>query len=86
MLPRILLAGSRYDVSTPYEWSVSLSRQLPSATLLTYDGVSSGSYDDSPCARQAIDAYLADRPNLAEGHALPGGRPPARNRSRARPS
>jgi pimeloyl-ACP methyl ester carboxylesterase len=57
-LPPILMTNSRYDVATPYEWGTSLAGQLPSATLLTYDGVGHGDYWLSPCAREAIDTYL----------------------------
>ena len=57
-LPPILMTNSRYDVATPYEWATSLASQLPSATLLTYDGVGHGDYWLSPCAQSAIDTYL----------------------------
>ncbi|PWK42595.1 alpha/beta hydrolase [Actinoplanes xinjiangensis] len=60
-LPPILLANSRYDVATPYQWGRSLANQLPSATFLTYDGVGHGTYWLSDCARAAIDTYLIER-------------------------
>ncbi|MBB3096824.1 pimeloyl-ACP methyl ester carboxylesterase [Actinoplanes campanulatus] len=59
-LPPILLANSRWDVATPYEWGTSLASQLPSARFLTYDGVGHGTYWRSDCARAAIDMYLVE--------------------------
>jgi len=58
--PPILMTNSRYDVATPYEWAADTATQLPSAVLLTYDGVGHRDYQRSPCARAAIDAYLID--------------------------
>ncbi|WP_285691711.1 alpha/beta hydrolase [Actinoplanes sp. NBRC 103695] len=83
-LPRILVANSKYDVARPYEWALSLSRQLPSATLLTYDGVSVGTYFDSSCARQAIDAYLLTGRTPPKGTHCPAvGPQPATGAARA---
>ena len=57
-LPPILIANSRFDPYTPYQWAESLTAQLPSATLLTYDGSGHGVYRLSSCAQKAIDTYL----------------------------
>jgi pimeloyl-ACP methyl ester carboxylesterase len=70
-LPPILLANSRWDVATPYEWGRSLAKQLPSATFLTYDGVGHGTYWLSPCAQAAIDTYLVERRTPAKGTHCP---------------
>jgi pimeloyl-ACP methyl ester carboxylesterase len=70
-LPPILMANSRYDVATPYQWGASLAGQLPSATFLTYDGVGHGTYWLSDCARAAIDTYLIGRVTPAEGTHCP---------------
>ncbi|WP_328469980.1 alpha/beta hydrolase [Actinoplanes sp. NBC_00393] len=70
-LPPILLANSRWDVATPYEWGRSLARQLPSSTFLTYDGVGHGTYWLSPCAQAAIDTYLVERRTPAKGTHCP---------------
>ncbi|MEV1066224.1 alpha/beta hydrolase [Streptomyces sp. NPDC050263] len=57
--PPILLTDSRYDAATPYSWGVNAARQIgDEAVLLTYDGAGHGDYWLSPCARDAIDAYL----------------------------
>ncbi|MEU4620858.1 alpha/beta hydrolase [Actinoplanes sp. NPDC023801] len=70
-LPPILLANSRWDVATPYQWGTTLASQLPSATFLTYDGVGHGTYWLSPCARAAIDTYLVERRTPAKGTHCP---------------
>ncbi|WP_430785812.1 alpha/beta hydrolase [Actinoplanes sp. G11-F43] len=70
-LPAILIANSRYDVATPYQWGTSLARQLPSSTFLTYDGVGHGTYWLSGCARNAIDTYLVERRTPAKGTHCP---------------
>jgi hypothetical protein len=56
--PPILMTNSLRDVATPYQWAQNVARQLPTATLLTYDGAGHGNYLLSTCARAAIDAYL----------------------------
>ncbi|MBO3742328.1 alpha/beta hydrolase [Actinoplanes flavus] len=70
-LPPILLANSRWDVATPYEWGTSLASQLPSARFLTYDGVGHGTYWRSDCARAAIDTYLVELRTPAKGTHCP---------------
>jgi pimeloyl-ACP methyl ester carboxylesterase len=70
-LPPILLANSRWDVATPYQWGTTLAGQLPSATFLTYDGVGHGTYWLSSCARAAIDTYLVERRTPAKGTHCP---------------
>ncbi|MFC7532904.1 alpha/beta hydrolase [Actinoplanes sp. GCM10030250] len=70
-LPPILIANSRYDVATPYQWGRSLAGQLPSSTFLTYDGVGHGTYWLSPCAQAAIDTYLVDRRTPKKGAHCP---------------
>jgi len=47
-----------HDIATPYEWAQHVVQQLPTATLLTYDGTGHGDYTNSLCARDAIDKYL----------------------------
>ncbi|MDI6104938.1 alpha/beta hydrolase [Actinoplanes sp. NEAU-A12] len=70
-LPPILIANSRYDVATPYQWGTSLASQLPSSTFLTYEGVGHGTYWLSPCAQAAIDTYLVERRTPAKGAHCP---------------
>lgn len=84
-LPPILMTNSRWDVATPYEWGKSLARQLPSATLLTYDGVGHGDYWLSPCARDAIDTYLLTRRTPPQGTHCPAVFPPGAQTLRSRP-
>jgi pimeloyl-ACP methyl ester carboxylesterase len=56
--PPILMTNSVHDIATPYEWATNIATQLPTATLLTYDGTGHGDYGSSLCARDAIDKYL----------------------------
>ena len=55
----ILVVGTRFDPATPYPWAVALSQQLPTSTLLSYEGDGHTAYGaGSGCVDQAIDAYL----------------------------
>lgn len=60
--PPILVIGSVHDPVTPYEWSVSLARQLTHGVLLSSEGhfhaVSFHSPSLSPCIDAAVTAYL----------------------------
>ncbi|PZG95829.1 proteinase, partial [Streptomyces sp. NTH33] len=47
--------------ATPYRWAQSLSRQLSSARLLTYDGDGHTAYGrGSGCVDSTINTYLLD--------------------------
>lgn len=55
----ILVVGTRYDPATPYAWAQALSRQLPTSTLLTFEGNGHTAYGSgSRCADTAISKYL----------------------------
>ncbi|MFJ4617341.1 alpha/beta hydrolase [Streptomyces sp. NPDC088812] len=55
----IVVVGTTRDPATPYGWARSLSRQLSSARLLTYDGDGHTAYGrGSGCIDSAINAYL----------------------------
>ena len=55
----ILIVGTTYDPATPYAWSVALNRQLPTSTLLTYQGDGHTAYSrGSACISRLVDAYL----------------------------
>jgi pimeloyl-ACP methyl ester carboxylesterase len=57
----ILVIGGTYDPATPYSWAKALNRQLPTSTLLTYDGDGHTVYGGtSPCIDELVDAYLLD--------------------------
>ncbi|MBV8931479.1 MAG: alpha/beta fold hydrolase [Kutzneria sp.] len=56
--PPILMVNNWYDPATPYAWAVDAASQIPSATLLTYEGWGHGSYDKSPCVADIVDSYL----------------------------
>jgi pimeloyl-ACP methyl ester carboxylesterase len=55
----ILVVGTTRDPATPYRWAQSLSRQLASARLLTYQGDGHTAYGrGSTCIDSTINAYL----------------------------
>jgi pimeloyl-ACP methyl ester carboxylesterase len=57
--PPILVVGTKYDPATPYSWALSLSRQLPHARLLTWNGDGHEAYNrGSDCIDSAVDHYL----------------------------
>ena len=57
----ILVIGTTGDPATPYEWAESLTEQLASATLLTWEGEGHTAYGRSnQCVIDAVDAYLVD--------------------------
>jgi pimeloyl-ACP methyl ester carboxylesterase len=55
----IVVVGTTRDPATPYRWARSLSRQLSSARLLTYEGDGHTAYGrGSDCIDDTINAYL----------------------------
>jgi pimeloyl-ACP methyl ester carboxylesterase len=55
----IIVIGTTYDPATPYSWARALTRQLPTATLLTYRGDGHTAYGGaSRCIDEAVDRYL----------------------------
>lgn len=64
----IVVVGTTRDPATPYRWARSLSRQLSSARLLTYEGDGHTAYGrGSDCIDDAIDTYLLRGTPPAEG-------------------
>ncbi len=57
----ILVIGTTRDPATPYEWAVSLARQLDSGVLLSRDGDGHTAYTSgNACIDDTVDAYLID--------------------------
>ncbi|EWM12422.1 peptidase [Kutzneria sp. 744] len=56
--PPLLMVGALHDPATPYVWQTDVAGQLPTATLLTYDGWGHGQYFKSSCVDDAVDDYL----------------------------
>jgi pimeloyl-ACP methyl ester carboxylesterase len=55
----IIVVGTTRDPATPYEWAVSLSRELSNGHLLTYNGDGHTAYrEGSHCVDGVVDAYL----------------------------
>ncbi|MFJ9162243.1 alpha/beta hydrolase [Streptomyces griseoviridis] len=64
----IVVVGTTRDPATPYRWAQSLSRQLSSARLLTYEGDGHTAYGrGSTCIDSTINAYLLKGTPPAEG-------------------
>lgn len=65
----ILVVGTTGDLATPYEWAESLTAQLESGVLLTYEGFGHLAYlsAGSDCVDSAVDAYLLDGELPEEG-------------------
>ncbi|MGO1539453.1 MAG: alpha/beta hydrolase [Leucobacter sp.] len=56
----ILVVGTTGDPATPYRWAESLSEQLESATLVTFQGEGHTAYGKNDCINNAVDAYLLE--------------------------
>jgi pimeloyl-ACP methyl ester carboxylesterase len=66
--PTTLVVGTRYDPATPYKAAKRLVQQLGNARLLTMTGDGHTAYGaGSPCADEAIEAYLLSLALPAEG-------------------
>ncbi|HEX5369830.1 MAG TPA: alpha/beta hydrolase, partial [Dehalococcoidia bacterium] len=67
--PPILLIGNTGDPATPYKWAVAVSKELSTATLLTYDGSGHTAYmlALNNCINSAGDAYLLSLTLPAKG-------------------
>ena len=58
----ILVVASRFDPATPYSWGMTLSQELHSAVLLTFDGTVHAAFGrGSSCIDPAVVRYLVDR-------------------------
>ena len=54
----VLIVGAKWDPATNYDDAVSASKRLPNSRLLSNVNWGHTSYGTSPCATNAIDAYL----------------------------
>jgi len=55
----ILLIGTTFDPATPYWWARDVHEQMPTSTLLTYDGDGHTAFGSgSTCIDRAVTAYL----------------------------
>ena len=69
--PPILLVGGTNDPATPYAEAQAVNRLIDGSILLTRNGNGHTSYDSSPCAHAAEDAYLIDLTVPAAGTVCP---------------
>jgi pimeloyl-ACP methyl ester carboxylesterase len=64
----ILVVGTTRDPATPYEWAVSLSKELANGHLLTYNGDGHTAYrQGSGCVDTVVDSYLLKDSVPADG-------------------
>ena len=64
----ILVLGTTGDPATPYEWAQSLSSQLASASLLTWEGDVHTAYNrGNRCVDNAVERYLLTGAMPADG-------------------
>ena len=69
--PPILVLGAVDDPVSPYAQVRSLSVELASATLLTWQSGTHGAFPTSSCVTTAVDAYLLNRTVPAAGTLCP---------------
>ena len=69
--PPLLVIGGASDPVSPYSSVRSLSTQLASATLLTWESGTHGAYPASSCVAAAVDAYLVSGMMPAAGTLCP---------------
>lgn len=55
----IVVIGTTGDPATPYEYAVSMAKQLESGVLVTHRGVGHTAYGGSGCVQKVVVAYLA---------------------------
>lgn len=68
----LLLAATRHDPASGYEWATNVARQLGRhGVLVTYEGSGHGSYTTSPCMEAVVDRYLVGGVAPARGTRCP---------------
>lgn len=68
----IVIIGTRFDPATPYVWAQALNRQLPTSTLLTYEGNGHTAFGaGSRCIDTAVNDYLLRGTLPAAGKSCP---------------
>jgi len=58
--PPILVVDTTGDPATPYEWGVAVSKQLSTATLLTFNGEGHTAFGRDRCVNRVVNDYLLD--------------------------
>ncbi len=56
--PTIVVVGTTGDPATPYEWAVSMSKQLDAAVLVTFEGEGHTAYGQSRCVQARVQDFL----------------------------
>ena len=63
----IVVIGTTGDPATPYRWAVSLSQQLESGVLVSYQGEGHTAYGKNECVNRAVEQYFVDGKTPAAG-------------------
>jgi pimeloyl-ACP methyl ester carboxylesterase len=71
--PPLLVIGTTHDPATPYASAQVLTRQLASATLLTWNGEGHTAYPKTTCVTRAVNAYLLSLQVPGRGTNCPAG-------------
>jgi len=71
--PPLLVIGTTHDPATPYASAQVLTRQLASATLLTWNGEGHTAYPKTTCITRAVNAYLLSLQVPGRGTSCPAG-------------
>jgi hypothetical protein len=69
--PTALVIGGTHDGEATYQESQAMTRQLDNARLLTREGDGHGSYFESRCVADYVNAYLIDGTLPPEGAVCP---------------
>ncbi|MFC4013189.1 alpha/beta hydrolase [Nonomuraea purpurea] len=57
----IVVVGGKGDPATPYEWATTLTQQLKTGVLVTYEGEGHGAYlSGNGCVMETVDAYVLE--------------------------
>ncbi|MEV0623630.1 alpha/beta hydrolase [Nonomuraea sp. NPDC050404] len=64
----IVVIGGKGDPATPYQWSTTLTEQLRTGVLVTYEGEGHGAYlTGDACVMRTVDAYVLEGKVPAKG-------------------
>jgi hypothetical protein len=57
----IVVVGGKGDPATPYKWATTLTRQLRTGVLATYEGEGHGAYlSGNGCVMSTVESYVLD--------------------------
>ena len=66
-----MVVGTKGDPATPYESTAKLANMLGTGTVVTWQGEGHTAYPETPCIRNAVDAYFINLTVPAKGLTCP---------------